>query len=407
MVWTLGVTETISYGVLFYAVAVFLSPMREELHATLGELSGAVSLSLAVTGFSAPLVGKWLDEHGARVLMTVGSLVGALSVVGWANAHSLPQLYLSFLGIGLAGAAVYYEAAFATINKWFYRDRASALLTVTVIAGFASTIFLPGSQLLINHFGWRHALLVLAGLIALCAIPHAMVLRRDPADHGVGQDGEPIEIDLVNTPLNVVKSKAEMKSEVRVARARSEVRWLTVAYVTSNIATTVVTVLLVTYLLSRGYLPGAAALGAGLIGVMSVAGRIAITSFARRFRLARLAAVTTAGQAFGIAALVWLPRPTGLILFIFAFGAGFGVMTIARVALLGEYVDASVFARVSGGQALAVNIARVLAPVTAGLIIGASGGYGLTLAAVALCSLLSAAALIFSDAAAQTAPRHT
>lgn len=403
----LGVTETISYGVLIYSVAVFLSPMRKELHASLGELSGAVSLSLAMTGLSAPLVGKWLDKHGARLLMTLGSLLGALSVVGWANAHSLPQLYLSFAGIGVAGAAVYYEAAFATINKWFYRDRASALLTVTVIAGFASTIFLPGSQFLINHFGWRHALLVLAGLVALCAIPHALVLRRDPADHGLGQDGDPIDINQVSALSNTLKSKAEMKSEVRVARAQREVRWLTVAYVTSNIATTIVMVLLVTYLLSRGYMPGAAALGAGLIGVMSVAGRIAITSFARKFRLARLAAVTSVGQAFGIAALVWLPRPTGLILFIFAFGAGFGIMTIARVALLGEYVDTSVFARVSGGQALAVNIARVLAPVTAGLIIGATDGYGLTLAAVAFCSVLSAVALLFSDAAAQSATNHT
>lgn len=49
MVWALSVTETVSYGVLYYSFAVFLVPMREELEASTAQVSGALTLSLALT----------------------------------------------------------------------------------------------------------------------------------------------------------------------------------------------------------------------------------------------------------------------------------------------------------------------------------------------------------------------
>src|SRR3954449_4417854 len=138
MVWALSVTTTISYGVLLYAVSVLLTPMRRDLHASLGALSGAISLSIAVAGLLAPFVGAWLDRHGARALMTAASVIGAASVAGWSQARSLPELYLAVARIGVASAALFYECGFAVINRWFDRARHCALLTLTVVAGLAS-----------------------------------------------------------------------------------------------------------------------------------------------------------------------------------------------------------------------------------------------------------------------------
>src|SRR4051794_25679086 len=191
MVWALSVTTTVSYGVLLYAVSVLLPPMRRDLHASLGALSGAISLSIAVAGLLAPFVGAWLDRHGARALMTAGSLVAAASVAGWSQARSLPELYLAFAGIGVASAALFYDSGFAVINTWFDRDRHAALLTLTVVAGFASTVFLPTTQALIDATGWRDALLVLAGLCGATALPHVLLLRRRPGDHGTPSTGRP------------------------------------------------------------------------------------------------------------------------------------------------------------------------------------------------------------------------
>ncbi|HET7531223.1 MAG TPA: MFS transporter [Mycobacteriales bacterium] len=399
MVWALSVTTTISYGVLLYAVSVLLTPMRRDLHASLGELSGAVSLAIAVAGVLAPVVGAWLDRHGARALMTVGSIVAAASVAGWSQARTLPELYLAFAGVGLASAALFYDSGFAVINTWFDRDRHAALLTLTVVAGFASTIFLPTTQALVESVGWRDALLVLAAMCAATAVPHALLLRRHPADHGYAVDGgESDALPAVPATHQGEQWLRLRERELRESLAAPAVRWLTVSTVAVTAGVTIVVVYLVTYLRSRGYSGSAAALGAGAIGVLSVSGRIAFSRLARRLRLARVAATMLVGQLVGIGMLAWVPRPWGLVVFVVSFGSAFGVMTIARPALLGSYVAPEVFARVSGVQAMLTDVGRIAAPVTAGALIAWTGGFGAMLVAVTVCSAVAAVALLRADA---------
>ena len=55
MVWALSVTETVAYGVLFYSFAVFLVPRQRDLGASTAQLSGALTLAMAVTGVAAPV----------------------------------------------------------------------------------------------------------------------------------------------------------------------------------------------------------------------------------------------------------------------------------------------------------------------------------------------------------------
>jgi len=93
VVATLGGTETISWGVLYYAFAVLLEPMRRELGWSLGELTGAFSLALLLNGVTAIAVGRWLDRRGPRLLMTAGSCAGVL-VLAWSRVTDLRGFYL-------------------------------------------------------------------------------------------------------------------------------------------------------------------------------------------------------------------------------------------------------------------------------------------------------------------------
>lgn len=389
MVWTLSVTETVAYGVLFYAFAVFLVPMREELGATTAQLSGALTLALALTGLAAVVVGPWLDRSGARWIMTGGSLLGAGSVVAWSQAQNLVQLYLAFIGIGLASAAVLYEPAYALINTWFHTDRPQALLTLTVVAGFASTIFLPTSQFLIQTVGWRTALVVLAGLLAACAVPQALVLRRAPADLGLMPDGRRTTAPVPSAAPSDLSSYRGMAGAWR----RRPVRLLTLATALEMLANAAVAVHLVAYLLERGAAPELAAVAAGALGALSVAGRVVLTTLAARLGIGPVTAAMVAGQAVGVAMLLLLPQPAATVVFVLLFGAGFGVIHIARPALLGSYLPAAVFASVSGRQALAGQAGRVVGPVAAGLLI-TTLGYGAAFAAVAACTLAAAGLLL-------------
>jgi MFS family permease len=163
---TLAVTETVSWGVLYYAFSVFLVPMQRDLGWSAATLTGAYSLALLVSGLAAPFVGRWLDTRGPRALMTAGSVLGTLLVVAWSRVDSLLGYYLIWAGIGLALSTTLYEPAFAAVTAWFDRDRARAVLAITLLAGFASTIFLPLSGWLVAELAWRRALLVLAGVLA-------------------------------------------------------------------------------------------------------------------------------------------------------------------------------------------------------------------------------------------------
>lgn len=403
MVWALAVTETVSYGVLYYSFAVFLVPMREEFGASTAQLSGALTLALALTGLGGVVVGRWLDRFGARGVMTAGSLLGAASVVGWSQAQTLVQLYVAFTGIGLASAAVLYEPAYAVINTWFSRDRAKALFTLTVVAGFASTIFLPASQALIDGLGWRPALLVLAGVVAACAVPHAVLLRRSPSDLGLVPDGRPQDDPGPSTPAPGPPAEEDL-SPYRGAGAawrRPAVRWLTLATALQMIANAAVSVFLVAHLLETGAPPGMAAAAAGGLGALSVTGRVVLTVLAARLGIGNVTAAMVAGQAVGVAALLLLPQPAATVVFVLLFGVGFGVLNISRPALLGSYVPAGVFATVSGSQALAGQFGRVVAPVTAGALITAFG-FGVAFAGVAACALAAAVLLVLSGRAARS-----
>src|SRR5438132_7141031 len=101
---TLGVTETVSWGILYYAFAVYLAPMQTELGWSRGDMTGAFSVALLLAGLTAIPAGRWLDRHGPRLLMTVGSVVATLLVLAWSRVVSLGQLFIVWALIGLTMA---------------------------------------------------------------------------------------------------------------------------------------------------------------------------------------------------------------------------------------------------------------------------------------------------------------
>jgi len=411
MVWALAVTETISYGVLYYSFAAFLLPMQRSLGVSQTTLTGAFSLGVLVTGAGAVPAGAWLDCCGARGLMTAGSLLAAGCVLLWAHAGSVLALYLTFAGIGLAGAAVLYEPAYATINAYFDSQRQQALLTLTMVAGLASTIFVPGAAVLITHLGWRHALLVLAGVQAVTVVPHAWLLRRRPADHGWQRDGIRGIASLPATASPRASQAAPgpehaVSGQVATVLRSRPVALLTAGTVLGSAAIAAVAVHLLAYLREDGYTlaVAAAAAAAGALGVVQVAGRIVLTASARRMPAAVATAILLAGQVAGVAALLLISGPPGVVLFVLLFGAGFGVLSIARPDQLARYAPRHLYARLSGIQALLVIAGEAAAPTAAAVLRAATGSYTPVFIAIACCSLAAALLFLAADHAHNRAP---
>ena len=152
IVAALAVTQTIGYGVLYYAFAVLLRPMAETLGASPAAVTGALTASVLAGAAVAVPVGRWLDRHGGRALMTTGSIAATALVLAWSQVRTVGQLYAVMIGIGLTMAMVLYDPALAVVVSWFdERRRANAVLGVILVAGFASTIFFPLTAVLVEH----------------------------------------------------------------------------------------------------------------------------------------------------------------------------------------------------------------------------------------------------------------
>lgn len=393
IVHTLAFAQTISWGVLYYSFAVLLLPMQRDLGASTGAVTGAFSLAVVVAGAAAVPVGRWVDRHGGRLLMSVGSAAGVLVVLAWSQVRSVGELYSVFALLGLVSAAVLYEPAFAVAVRWFHRRRADALLRITLVAGFASTISLPATAALEDALGWRHALWVLAGVLAVgTVLPYAVVLRRDPADLGLAPDGDPPR------RADVVPEPAAARPTLRATAAwatRDRRFWLlAAAFAAQTSAVVVVAVHLVPLLVEAGHSMRFAATAAGALGVLSVAGRVAVTGAVRLLPTHRVAASVFVVQAVGCLVLLGASGSrAGAVVGVLLVGVGIGVGTITRPALTAAVFGTQAFATVSALVAIAATLGKAAGPVTAGVVRTESGGYALVLVLVAVACLVAAAAV--------------
>jgi len=389
LVATLGITETISWGTLYYAFSVMLEPMEHDLGWSRGTVTGAFSLALVVSGLGAAPVGRWLDGHGARALMTLGSIAGALLMVAWANVGDPFSFYVVWAGIGVVMAMTLYEPAFAVVAQWFDRQRNRALTAVTLMAGFASTIFLPLASWLVAVQGWRGALVTLAALLAIGTIPaHGLLLRRRPEDLGLRPDGDATDASPRTTTSGM--------HDVHLGAALRDRNFylLVVAFSLASIVAFGASVHLVAILVDRGFDPLAAAGVAGLVGAMQVLGRLLLGPIGDRYSLRVVAAVLLAIQPLAVLLLIVVPATAGVVLFVVLFGAAKGGMTIVRPSFVVSLYGRANYASIAGVLAVAVILAQALAPVFIGAAYDQLGSYTPILLLLVVVSVLSCVAVL-------------
>jgi hypothetical protein len=391
--WALAVTQTVGYGVLYYAFAVFTLPMEAELGLSRAQTSAAFSFGLLLSGLAAIPVGRWVDARGARVPMSVGSAAGALLVLAWSFVDGLTGLVLVQAGIGLAMAATLYDVAFTAIATWFRRDRIRAMLIVTTVAGLASTVFVPLATVLVETVGWRDALRWLALLLGAIAVPlHALVLRDHPRRLGLEPDGGPAR-SAAGRSAPEFTPPPETSMDARQALRSRVFWWLSTAFAFDRVAIVAVAAHAVPMLLERGYPAALVAAVAGSIGALQVVGRLLFAPATHRVPLVHLASLTYAVRATGLLGLLLVPGAAGLWGFAVLFGLANGASTLARAGLVAQTFGPAHYGTISGAMTTAMAVAQTAAPLAVGALHVRTGGYDAALWALSAVALFAALAV--------------
>ncbi len=365
VVWTLSVTQVISWGSMFYAISVLLVPIEHETSWGRDAIIGAFSLSLLCAGLTSLPVGILIDRYGGRAVMGCGSLASAVLFVLLSRVDTLPAFYAIWIGLGFAMSMTLYEPAFAVITASFGTHSRRGITALTLVAGFASTVFWPLTQFMITELGWRNAVLMLALFnFAICLPLHALLLPRsarrpESAAHG---DGGAATAATGPALRDIVLTRTFLM--------------LAAAFTANMLAFSALSVHLIPLLQERGFSGADAVLLAAVVGPMQVAGRIWEYTAGARLRVTQvtLIALILFPLAIGILYLSggnW----TLVIAFIACYGVSNGIMTIARGALPAEIYGRERYGAVNGALSAPVLASRAGGPLVASLIWSATGNY--------------------------------
>jgi predicted MFS family arabinose efflux permease len=377
IVGALSITETVSWGVLYYAFAVFLVPMQRDLGFSTAQLTGAFSVALLVSGLAGIAAGHYLDRRSPRGLMTVGSGAGVLLVLAWSQVHSLEAFYALWLAIGLVMAAVLYEPAFTVLTKWFpgAQERRRAMTVLTLVAALASFIFLPLSQALIDAHGWRHALVILAVILGVVTVPlHAVVLRA------------------ARTEPRAPHQRGGVSTGARRALRSASFWRLSSAFCLATLTGIAMTVHAIPFLLQRGYGAGFAAFVVGLVGISQVPGRLLFAAIAGRLSSASATAWVCALIAAGVALIVSIDTGPAAVVGLVVLGMGNGMATLSRATGLADLYGAAQYGTIAGVTAAMTTAARGIGPFAAAVWAAAFGYDALLWTLVALSAAAAALA---------------
>jgi Major Facilitator Superfamily len=385
-VWSLGLLQLVCWGISYYLIGAFGGLIAAELGWSLALVHGGFSLALLVMALVSPWVGRLIDRHGGRAVMTAGSGLAALGCAGLALAHQVPAYYAAWACLGVAMRLTLYDAAFATLARIGGAQARRPMAQVTLLGGLASTVFWPIGYLLAQWLGWRGGVLAYAGF-ALLTVPLHLTLPRggqggaprppppDPAEPGTARGGLSLAgilyavVTMLTSFLNAAMSAHIVSLLTGLGLALSTAVWIASL---------------------RGIGQSSARLGEVLFGAR--VHPLDLNLLAAGLLPLCLLAGLLSGQLLAAA-----------VAFAFLYGAGNGLLTITRGTLPLVLFDPRTYGALVGRLLVPSFVLSAAAPLSYALIIERYGDAAALYLSLAIGALTLAAAALLR---ARFAPRH-
>jgi MFS family permease len=321
--WTailaLGLTQNIGYGTLYYSFSILAPDMALGFGLSTGWIFGTLSVALLAGGLAAPWLGRALDKFGAGRVMTAGSGIAGIALILCALAPSAIPFAAALIATEMAANLVQYGAAFALLVQIRPAVAARSITYLTLIAGFASTLFWPITTYLHRHLSWQDVYLVYAAANLMICVPTHLWLSRQlqtSRRSGARIDSAPHMPGSLSTPVR-----------------RTGFILMVSGFSLQSLVSSAILVHMVPLLSGLGL--GALAVVAGsLFGPSQVASRLMNMLFGRDLPPFALAVISAALMTLSPAVLLLgAPSTTAAVMFACLFGFGNGLFSIVSGTL--------------------------------------------------------------------------
>lgn len=339
----LGCAQLIAWGALYYSITVLAEPMRLELRLAPSEVFGSFTGALVISGLLARWAGRLLDRAGGRIVLLASAVVGAASFAILARSGSLFGLTVGWAIAGVAMALGLYDACFAAIGQLERTSYRMVVTSVTLIAGFASTVSWPLSAHLVVAIGWRSVCNVYAVGLLLCAAIYLAVL---PAHARPVAPQEPTVPAHRSAPAAAVRKRARVLAYAFAGAA----------LIGGSMSAHVVGVMHALDLPDVVWI-------ASSIGALQVLGRVVDLMFGTRRSAMQRGIFTFAALALSMMLLSAAgPMPIAAYGFAVLYGVANGLLTIVKATLPVELFGFEGIGALLGTFSAPSLVARALAP---------------------------------------------
>lgn len=390
LVLWLALPQLITWGSVYYTFALLLGPIEQALQLSRAQASLGFSLMLLADGLLALPLAKYLRNGHERVIMTAGTLLTALLLVLHSKIQTQWQFYAVWTGLGLAGSMCLYTPLFTVLTQRFPHHFRQSIITITLVAGLASTVFIPLSNACIDAWGWRNALLFLASLQLLICLPiHYFILQEKNFEQPLeGQQQKPVPA-AKETRANWVILKKYLKNPAYY--------FCGFFIICSMAVTSALPPHLIAILQERKLSPYWVIAIPAAIGFMQVVGRLVLFMTERYWNVNK--SNLWIATLLPISFLLFDWPSTNIViltLFVVLFGFANGLLTIVKGTVIPLYVNQKDVAVLTGALGFPQAIAKASAPLLLGLSWSPKVGYlygliGLTFfAGVSVIALLAA-----------------
>lgn len=378
-IWTLALGQTLGYACLYYIFAALVLSWQTDLGWSKSTLAMGPTLAIVLSGGLAPFMGRLVDRGYSRALLTAGPLLGALALALLASSRTQAVYLFAWGLIGLAQSASLYEVAFAFLVRRLGAAARAAIVRVTLVAGFASTIAFPAGAYLSDIWGWRGAVWCAAAVALFLIAP----LHWWSA--GVIRKGGPVQ-----SKDDVARDKAALRRAI--GRAAFWVLGGLLALIALN--HWMMVAFFVPSFVELGASEHLAVLAAACVGPAQVVGRLALLRVENGMSNQTVLALCLGAMGLAVLLLIGAGMAPALALGYAAVqGGAIGIMTILRPVLIAETLGPEGYGTIAGTVQVMPLLAGAAAPMLGALVLTAMGVPGLIAVSAVLVLLAGGAAL--------------